>query len=148
MQRWLVPTSLFVAVMIVVAAFPLTSLLRQQSEIDSTNAAIALLQRQSSNLATQAKHVSSTAAAIALAREDYQLVLPGQRLIQVLPGKQSQYMGATSGDPGLQPLVSPQQAQLATLNGSPTAAHGATASTSTANGNFIHRLVRTLEFWR
>jgi len=126
-----------VAVALVALAFPLMTLLHQQSEIDATQSAIAQLHQLSQNLTAQAKVNSSASAAIALAREDYQMVLPGQALIQVLPGRSTSFVSENSGDPGLQPLVSPQGADLVTT---PTA-------TSSSNG-FLTRFVHTLEFWR
>jgi hypothetical protein len=113
---------------------------RQQTELDATSNAIALLHQQSANLQRQAEATSSRSAALALARQQYQLVLPGQSLIQILPGAGAS-SSAQSGDPGFQPLVSPQNAGLG----------GFEAPTTTrvkAGSNFLVRFVRTLEFWR
>ena len=125
--------------LLVVAVFPLSSLWRQQTELDATSNAIALLQQQSANLQRQAQATSSRSAALALARQQYQLVLPGQSLIQILPGAGAS--SALSGDPGFQPLVSPQNAQLGGLV-------APTVATPHAGSNFLVRFVRTLEFWR
>jgi len=141
-ERYALPLSIAIAVTILVAMFPAQSLWRQQSELSATSAAISRVKQESANLTAQAKSVSSAAAAISLAREQYQLVLPGQRLIQILPGSGTGFITANSGDPGQQPLVNPQSALL----NLPTTQ--ATASTPTrASGGFVSRLLRTLEFW-
>ena len=140
-QRWLFPVACVLAVLLVVAVFPFSSLWRQQTELDATSNAIALLQQQSANLQRQAQATSSRSAALALARQQYQLVLPGQILIQILPGAGAGASSALSGDPGFQPLVSPQNAQLGGL-ATPT------LPTPHAGSNFLVRFFRTLEFWR
>jgi hypothetical protein len=135
----MVPLAVLTAIVMLVGWFPLTALWHQQSQLDATAAQIKAVQRQEQALATQSKAIDTKAAATALAREQYQLVSPGQNLIQVLPGNSSGQVSASSADPGLQPLVAPSQA--APLVPSSATAHHAT------NG-FLSRLVRTLEFWR
>jgi hypothetical protein len=120
---------------------PASALWHQQSVIDATSAQIAAIKQQDQALKLQAKSVSSTSAAMLLAREQYQLVAPGQSLIQVLPGDGSGRVSQSTGDPGLQPLVSPTSVS--------SLASGATATSTThkASSGFIARFVRTLEFW-
>lgn len=121
--------------------FPLTTLLHQQSEIDATAAQISALHQQEQSLHHQARSLDSSAAATRLAREQYQLVNPGQSLIQVMPGMASG--GAPESlDPGFQPLVSPTAVQPLLSSVGPVASRHAST-----NG-FFSRLVRTLEFWR
>jgi hypothetical protein len=119
--------------------FPAKALWHQQAQIDATSAQIQAVLRQEQTLKTQAKSVDTRAAAMALAREQYQLVSPGQSLIQVLPGDASGQVSASSADPGLQPLVSP--ASGAPLVTAAKPAHG-------SFGHYLSRLVRTFEFWR
>ena len=138
----MLPLALVTAATMLVLWFPLTTLWHQQSEIDNANAQIAALRQQSTSLQAEAKSVSSRAAAILLAREQYQLVAPGQSLIQVLPGNGSGYVSANQGDPGFQPLVSPPS--QTSLNASSTAASSPTHRAD----SFIARFIRTLEFWR
>jgi len=137
--RWVLPLSVLAAISIVVVAFPFQTLWRQQQALNAASSQIAQIGRQSSALTQQAKAVSTEAAAIALAREQYQLVQPGQRLIQVLPGNGAGYVAENSNDPGFAPLV----------NLTPTATATATSnrSTSLVHG-FVSRFVRTIEFWR
>ncbi len=140
-QRWLFPVACAVAIFIVVTVVPFSSLWRQQSELSASSLAIAQLKHEQSVLNQQARSVNSRAAEIALAREQYQLVLPNQTLIQILPGAVAGYISSNSGDPGNQPLVSPINAPSVALSSpSPTLTH--------ANTGFLARFVRVLEFWR
>jgi hypothetical protein len=135
----MVPLAVLTAVVMLVGWFPLTALWHQQSQLDATAAQIRAVQRQEQSLAIQSKAIDTKAAATALAREQYQLVSPGQSLIQVLPGNSSGQVSPSSADPGLQPLVAPSQAAPLVVSSAPT--HHVTSG-------FLSRLVRTLEFWR
>jgi hypothetical protein len=123
--------------------FPLSTLWHQQSVLNATSAQIAAIRQQDQSLTAQAKSVSSKAQATLLAREQYQLVSPGQSLIQVLPGDGSGYVAQNAGDPGFQPLVSPLSDT--SLTSDPALAGTAKHTTSDA---FVARFVRILEFWR
>jgi cell division protein FtsB len=140
-RRWVFPLSVLAALAIVAVAFPFQPLWRQETALNAAASQLAQLHRESQALTQQAKAVSSTAAAIALARQDYQLVMPGQSLIQVLPGNGAR--GDTSGatDPGFQPVVN-----IGTGAVSPSSAN--VAHGSSGLGGFVGRFVRTLEFWR
>ena len=138
-NRWVFPLALATGVAMLVTWFPLSGILHQQSVLNSTLAQISSVRQQSTNLTSQARTLDSKSAATQLAREQYQLVNPGQSLIQVLPGGASGGVTAQSVDPGFQPLVSPSSAHALVSVAAPThhAAHG-----------FFARLVRTFEFWR
>jgi hypothetical protein len=139
----MLPLAVVTALVMLVGWFPLSALWHQQSVIDQTNAQIAAIKRQDLTLEQQAKSVSSKEAAMLLAREQYQLVAPGQSLIQVLPGLGSGRVSSGTGDPGLQPLVAP------TSVSSLAASAAATASAKRhASNGFLARFERTLEFWR
>jgi hypothetical protein len=129
------------AAIMIAGWFPLSSLWHQQAQIDTTAAQIKALQRQESSLKSQAKTIDTKAAATALAREQYQLVNPGQSLIQVLPGDSSGQVSASSADPGLQPLVAPSS--MATASATVTTTPG-----TRHTNQYFSRLLRTLEFWR
>jgi hypothetical protein len=130
------------AIAMLVFWFPASALWHQQSEIDSTTAQITAIRLQDQSLQSQAKSVSSTAAAMLLARAQYQLVAPGQWLIQVLPGDGSGKVSQSTGDPGLQPLVSPTSvASLQNDNNT------STSKTHKSTNDFLTRFERTLEFW-
>ena len=128
------------AIAVVAVAFPFKTLWRQQSALDAASSQIAQLHRQSALLAQRAKAVATESAAIALARQDYQLVMPGQSLIQVLPGNGSGYVAQNSTDPGSQPLVN--------IGTGPVVAGPTTTSATSGLHGFVARFVRTLEFWR
>lgn len=137
------PLAALTAGYIVYAWFPLASLWHQQIAIDAATSQISQLHQQSHSLAEQSKAVSTPAEAIALAREEYQMVLPGQALIQVLSSTTSPNSSLAGGDPGLQPLVSPTAAGLGVnVSVTPSAAPRAPLS------GFVSRFLRTVEFWR
>ncbi len=139
--RWLYPLSIATAVAILVAWFPFGTLLRQQGELAATARQVAVVQAEQQALRARQRSATSKTQAIMLARQLYQLVSPGQSLIQVLPGTAT---GSSpgSGDPGNQPLVSPSSSPA------PTPAGGSVHSTASGWRGFLSRLVRTLEFWR
>ena len=134
----MVPLAAVTAVVMLAMWFPLATLWSQQRQLSATTAQIAAITQQEQVLRARATAVSSPVTAARLARQDYQLVEPGQSLIQVLPGSGKGLNPAHGGDPGLQPLVAP----------SSLTASAATPSTSSGWSRFVGRLVRTLEFWR
>ena len=138
----MVPLAVVTALAMLAAWFPFATLWHQQAQIDATVNQISAVARQQSALERQAHAISSASAAARLARQQYQLVRPGQSLIQVLPGREGGSPTAASGDPGLQPVVSPSAAP--TLGVAPGASRAPHSSLRT----FVSRLVRTLEFWR
>jgi len=138
----MLPLGVLTAAIMLVGWFPASALLHQQSQIDATAAQIKAVQRQELALTNQTKSFDTNVAATNLAREQYQLVAPGQGLIQVLPGNAAGQVSPSSADPGLQPLVSPSAAAPLT---------GSTSSTTSAHHTsnaFVSRLLHTLEFWR
>ena len=139
----MVPLAVVTAVVMLVGWFPASAIWHQQSELNATTAQINAIKSQQRALTLQAKSIDSKSAAILLAREQYQLVAPGQSLIQVLPGTGPGNVDQSTGDPGLQPLVSPSSVSSLVPSTSKTAAkHHSSAKA------FFSRLVRTLEFWR
>jgi hypothetical protein len=139
----MVPLALVTAVVMLVGWFPATAIWHQQSELNATTAQINAIKSQQRALTLQAKSIDSKSAAILLAREQYQLVSPGQSLIQVLPGAGPGNVDQSTGDPGLQPLVAPSSvSSLVAANASTKSTHHSSAKA------FVSRLVRTLEFWR
>ncbi len=138
----MMPLALVTAAVMLVGWFPLTALWHQQSQLDATAVQIAAIKHQQAALLLQAKSIDTKSAATLLAREQYQLVAPGQSLIQVLPGDGTGRVSQSTGDPGLQPLVAPSSVSTLVTNQTPT---GSRHSPSKA---FLSRLLRTLEFWR
>ncbi len=132
----MLPVAIAMAAFIIAVGIPYQALFRQKAQLAASAAAIAHVQDQTKALQQQIAAVKSSSAALALAREQWQLVLPHQGLIQVLPGAD-----AGSTDPGFQPIVNPGNADLSAT----------TATTQTkvvTNTGFVSRFLRTLEFWR
>lgn len=137
-QRWLVPLGAITALALLAAWFPFSTLLSQESTLRSTQAQISALQKQAAGLANESKSVNSATNARNLAREQYQLVSPGQSLIQILPGKNAPLQSSGAGDPGSQGLVAPTSGLSGTVS----------TPTSPSKSGFFTRLLHTLEFWR
>ena len=139
----MMPLALVTAIVMLVGWFPATAIWHQQSELNATTAQINAIKSQQRALTLQAKSIDSKSAAILLAREQYQLVSPGQSLIQVLPGVGPNDVDQSVGDPGLQPLVAvrPSRPLAATSHFDRRRRHSPAKA-------FVSRLVRTLEFWR
>jgi hypothetical protein len=137
-QRLVVAAAAITAVVLIAAWFPWRTLLGQSAQLNAASQQIASLNAQSRQLAAEQQSLSTTRAETILAREEYQLVEPGQRLIQILSDPAN---GTVAGDPGFQPLVSPSDVKnLVPVQPSappPTPANG-----------FWSRVERTLEFWR
>ncbi|MGH9020805.1 MAG: hypothetical protein ACRDV0_07280 [Acidimicrobiales bacterium] len=139
----MVPLALVTGAAMLVAWFPLTSLWHQQSQIDAVNSQIALIRSQQRTLSAESRSISTTAAATELARQQYQLVQPGQSLIQVLPGHEAGHPTTAGGDPGFQPLVSPSSVSSLVA---PLRDRVTTTRPSSLRA-FLTRLTHTLEFW-
>ena len=137
-HRWMVPLAVVTAGAMVAIWFPFSALWQQQHEIAQASAALAAVRGEQRALDAQSRQVASTRAQRDLARADYQLVSPGQSLIQVLPGRAANGVWTLRDDPGYQPLARPDTVPAAT-------AHRASAR---PGRGFLERLVRTLEFWR
>jgi hypothetical protein len=157
LRGWLVLAGgLLSGAIILVAWLPIGALLSQRSQLSSASTRLQQLSSEGAALAAAAAALHSTTTLDQLAREQYQLVAPGQRLIQVLtpsftPTSKSKD-GPYPGDPGLSPIVDPTG--TARVGGSSTAAtstsSSATTSTvrATAGQGFVSRVLATLEFWR
>jgi hypothetical protein len=165
-----------VAVTVIGTSFPASALLGQHRQLSAAQAKLAEVQHQDALLTEQEHQLNDKTEIQRLARQNYQLVQPGQLLFNVLPADGSPTpgtSGATSlGDPADQPLVSPADAPDMTPDpGNPTsgtagtsgvtsapvssgASSSASSSASTATttppsgGGFWHRVRSTLEFWR
>jgi hypothetical protein len=144
---------------ILIAWLPVGALLSQRAQLSSASTRLAQLSSEGAALATETAALHSPAVLDQLAREQYQLVAPGQRLIQVLtpsftPTSKSKD-GPYPGDPGLSPVVDPNGTApvgVASSGASTSATSAASTTTSTARPTagqgFVSRVVATLEFWR
>ena len=141
-NQWMFPLAVVTALAMLVGWFPLTSIWGQQSQINATKAQIASIKEQQRSLTQQANASSTQSQALLQAREQYQLVQPGQSLIQVLPGLATGVVAEHAGDPGFAPIVSPSSVS------SSTSATSQITSTTHSSSNFFNRFLHTLEFWR
>ncbi len=147
------------------AWFPAGSLLSQRSNLHSTEAELNALHAQDSALAQENKNLSDAGEIGRIAREQYQLVSPGQRAYEVLPPSGATAAGTPyAGDPGSDGPVTPSATPelppggvtttTTTPGATPAAAQSHQAdgshasSASTSSGGFVSRMVQSLEFWR
>ncbi len=149
--------ALAVAAVILFAWFPASSLLQQRSDLASAQAQLSTLHQQDAALAQEQKNLSDVGEVGRIAREQYQLVSPGQQAYEVLPPSGAAAPGTVySGDPGLQGPVTPSaipellpggHATATTVPSSPGTS-SATKSAPAAPGGLLSRMVQALEFWR
>lgn len=129
---------------------PVGALISQRDAIGATSARLAQLQAEGRTLGAAMQRLEEPDAQAQLARLEYQLVAPGQRLLLVVdpsfrPTSRSAG-GPFPGDPGYAPLVDP-------VTGTKLAAPGAAGGPRTERavsrgGGFFSRVLATLEFWR
>jgi cell division protein FtsB len=160
--------------LILVLWFPAGSLLHQRAAINAAASELGHLQQQDRQLAQEQKALGSPAEIQRVARQQYQLISPGERAFLVLPPAGTKTSATQyEGDPANQPLVSPSAATElppggttasdgSSAAGSPGgsaaggqgagATHGSAGSgSSTRTGRtpgFLGRVAQTLEFWR
>jgi cell division protein FtsB len=144
------------------AWFPAGSLLSQRSNLHGTEAELNALHAQDSALAQENKNLSDGGEIGRIAREQYQLVSPGQRAYEVLPPTGATAAGTPyAGDPGSEAPVTPSATPelppggvtTTTTTTIPDATHPASSPTqkkapSTSSGGLASRMVHALEFWR
>jgi cell division protein FtsB len=156
------------ALVLLMTSFPLTSLLSQRHQISADRAELAQLNHEDSLLGEQEGALNSKTEIDRLARQDYQLVSPGQTLYQVLPPSGSSSSATTlpggigAGDPGNRAPVAPSQApDMSPDPGLPKAPAGSTVAVAGSNSGsdatqshsvtgpstFWGRVANTLEFW-
>jgi cell division protein FtsL len=144
------------AAAILFAWFPGASLLSQRSTLARTQAELADLHKQDSALAQEKKSLGAAGEIGRIAREQYQLVSPGQQAYEVLPPSGSPVAGTSyAGDPGstapVAPTAAPELPPGATTTTTPprpaTSAHGAKTGSQPSSG-MLARMLHALEFWR
>ncbi len=143
LHRWWVPLAIVSAIAAVALWFPFSTLLHQGSELNTVQSQISLLHSQQNALKSEEQALKSKSAESRLARQEYQLVAPGQSLLQILPSNTKGGLSATNGDPGLSSPVSP-------LNSSslvPSSSTTKPVATKAHSGGLWSRVLRTLEFW-
>jgi len=147
--------AVLVAALVLVAWFPARALLHQHASLGATASELSTLHHQDAAMAQERANLSAPGEIGRIAREQYQLVSPGQQAYEVLPAAGA---GATAlaGDPGAKGPVAPSATAVLPPGGSATSttapagsAHRSTVSGTGASGSgFVARMVQTLEFWR
>ena len=100
-----------VSAIVLFAWFPAGSLLDQRSNLAGTEAQLATLHKQDAALAQEKKNLSDSTEIGRIAREQYQLVSPGQQAYEVLPPSGAAAAGTPyAGDPGSDGPVTPSAA--------------------------------------
>jgi cell division protein FtsB len=77
--------ALVVSAIVLFAWFPASSLLSQRSNLTAAQAQLGALHKQDAALAQERKNLSDAGEIGRIAREQYQLVSPGQQAYEVLP---------------------------------------------------------------
>jgi hypothetical protein len=129
---------MLVALAVLGTSFPWSALLSQHGQLSASAAQLHTLTSENQLLAEQEQQLNSKAEIDRLARQDYQMVLPGQTLYDVLPPSglsSSTPNGPLSGDPGSQPLVAPANAPDMTPDPGLPQVSTATAGSGTPPGN-------------
>jgi cell division protein FtsB len=159
--RTLLIGSAALAALVLVAWFPGGPLLQQHAALAATDSALSTLRHQDSALALEQKNLNSPSEIERIARQQYDLVLPGQAAFQVLPpnGPATGTDAPYPGDPGLAAPVAPSGTPELSGSGlsvsTPATAHRVhtgrpahVAAVATDGGGVFSRIIRTLEFWR
>jgi cell division protein FtsB len=146
---------------ILAAWFPASALYHQGTSLAQANAQLSKLHREDAALSQERKNLSDSAEVGRIAREQYQLVSPGQQSFEVLPPTdRAQANAPYGGDPGNSAPVAPSAAsELPPGNDattSPTTAgarkagshSGAVRAGGSGAQDLIQRMVDSLEFWR
>jgi cell division protein FtsB len=119
---------------VLAAWFPAGALLSQRKALSSASAQLQQLKVQDQQLRQEKALLSQPNEIARIARQQYELVTPGERAYQVLPPSgSSSSSGAPSEDPGSQPIVSPNAETVLSL-GDPPVGTAATPSASTTTG--------------
>jgi hypothetical protein len=140
------------------AWFPASALYHQHSSLASANVQLNQLHKEDSALAQERKNLSDSTEITRIARQQDQLVSPGQRAFEVLPQSGAASAGAPyAGDPGSNAPVAPSAAAVlppgavsgATTVQRATNSHGHSTNHRAATPQgVLQRMLHALEFWR
>ena len=143
---------------ILFAWFPASSLLSQRSNLAGTESQLGALHKQDAALAQENKNLSDAGEIGRIAREQDQLVSPGQQAYQVLPPSGATAVGTPyAGDPGSDgpvtpsatPELPPGGVTTTTTPAAPASHHsGQAGGTAPTSGGLLSRMAHALEFWR
>jgi cell division protein FtsB len=146
--------ALIFAAVVLVAWFPAGALVTQRNTLAATNASIRQLQVEDRALSQETKRLTQPSEIERIARQQYQLVSPGQEAFEVLPpsGSQTSLTDPYTGDPGDSGVVSPSASPELPPGQVPAApithSTSSTAKHPNTSPGLLGRIVHTLEFWR
>jgi len=160
-SRFILIGGAVLSLVILGAWFPANALYRQHSSLASVDAQLNELHQQDAALAQESKNLSDANEIARIAREQYQLVSPGQQAFEVLPPtgaakKSTPY----AGDPALNAPVAPSSTsvlppgtttgttQPASTSGASTSGGGTKTHNGAAANGVLSRMLNALEFWR
>lgn len=152
-KGWLVIAGgIATAVIVLVAWLPVGGLLHQRGALSSANSQLSALSREGIELAARSAALKLPGAKDELARADYQLVEPGQVLIQVLTPSFTPSAKSSDapypGDPGRAPLVSPSEAGITPISPLTSSSGASSTDRGGVQQGFLSRVLTSLEFWR
>jgi len=138
-NRLLMAGAAVVSVVIVAAWFPASALYHQHEQLGASTAQLTELRQQDKALDQERKSLASPAEIARIARQQYDLVKPGQQAYEVLPPSDGSGSNAPdAGDPGLSTPVTPSgESELpdgASHSSSGSASTGASGSTDSSGG--------------
>ncbi|MHB8439399.1 MAG: FtsB family cell division protein [Acidimicrobiales bacterium] len=151
------------AVLIVVTGMPISALLTQHREVSQAAAQLTQLQQTGRALQDEARTLSDPAKVDGLARTEYGLAPPGQKVYVILPpaGSSASTVSGSGHIPLDGPPVEPGSAQSRQLLGvqgslgdqngsrvpSTSAGRGSGRRARASGGGFWERVAHALEFW-
>ena len=136
-----------VSAAIVAAWFPVGALLTQRTTLKDDQSQLTALRGQDAALSQEKKNLSDSAEIDRIARQQYQLVTPGQSAYEVLPPPGSTTGGSTSDGASSGP-VAPSAAAELPPGGVTTTTTRTSHSAASGSSSFVSRMLRALEFWR
>jgi cell division protein FtsB len=131
-SRILLVGGLVVSAVVLGAWFPASALYHQHSNLATASTQLNQLRQEDVALAQEQKNLSGSAEVARIAREQYQLVSPGQQAYEVLPPSASQLPSGS----------------IAASSHRTAARDGAAATQAALPQGIFKRILGALEFWR
>lgn len=128
---------------ILAAWFPASDLLHQHAQLDAASAQLGRLNRENAALRHRERQLRTPATLGRIARQQYDLVPPGDQAYQVLPPSGS---GTSGGSLAATATGTSGGASRTSTSGRHDVP--GTATSGGSSGGFFARILRTLEFWR
>ncbi|HEY2215738.1 MAG TPA: septum formation initiator family protein [Acidimicrobiales bacterium] len=148
--RFMLAGAVVLSAGILVAWFPAGALYHQRASLAGSQAQLAQLHSQDAALTQERKELSSNSEISRIARQQYQLVNPGQEAFEILPPAGTGSATAPfAGDPGTQGPVAPSGSSELTSGASTTTTTPTTNKAAVqSSASLLNRMLHALEFWR